>query len=362
MKCRILLIGMSNVLGGIEVYCFNLIKNKLDNFLIDVLFFEDQKLPFEDELIKMNVNILRICSRRKNFIKSREDFIKILQNNHYDIIHYHIMSYSWFDPILLASKYSKAKIIVHSHTSNLSGVKNKIMNFFGKRMVSKISFYKAACGNDAGKYMFKDGFNLFYNGIDIDKYKFDLEKRKKIRDSLNIDEDTIVYGLVARLTKQKNILFLIDIFNEIKKLNSNSKFILIGDGNLKNIISKYICILNLNDSFILLGRKDNVYDYLSSFDVFVMPSLFEGFSISLIEAQTNGLKCYVSSNVDCNLNICGNVSFISLKQSPFEWASKIINSNNLRDVEAYKKIYENFDISRSYNKVYEYYLELIKGE
>ena len=106
---------------------------------------------------------------------------------------------------------------------------------------------------------------------------------------------------------------------------------------------------------IFLGKKVDANKYYSAMDIYIMPSISEGLSIALCEAQVNGLKCYTSDGVDKQSNISGNVEFLSLSQSPKEWAEHILKSNNSRDENVLEKIPEEFDAKKSYKKIYKFY-------
>ena len=101
-------------------------------------------------------------------------------------------------------------------------------------------------------------------------------------------------------------------------------------------------------------------EYYSAFDIFCLPSLFEGLSISLVEAQVNGLKCFCSTNIDQTSDITGNTYFLSLKKSPKEWAEEIINRNIKRDDDILKDINKDYFIENSVKKLEKYYINISK--
>ena len=177
---------------------------------------------------------------------------------------------------------------------------------------------------------------------------------------LNINKAVVVLGIVARMNEPKNHNFLIDIFQEYIKLNKNSKLLLIGDGYLREKIEEKIEKLALSDKVLLLGDRTDVNKLYSAIDIYVMPSLYEGLSISLCEAQVNGLRCYTSTRVDTNSNITNNVEFLSLKKSAKEWAEHIFKNDNTRDKDVINKIPDEFNDKKSYNKLFEYYIECLK--
>lgn len=362
---KILLIGLSKNFGGIETYIYNLVKySDKEKFSFDILCAEKEKLALEDEMISFGCKILKVTPRKENYKKHIQELREIFEKVDYDYFHYNAMSYSWCEPILIANKYSKAQIILHTHTAGFdrkNGFKSRILHELGCFRIKKIPYLRAACGELAGKFMFKEkGFAIFNNGIELEKFKFNKEHRLEIRNELKLSDDITVIGLIARLEAEKNILFLIDVFYEIIKQKNNVKLVLVGDGSLKDAICEQIEKYNIKDKVVLMGRRKDAYKIYSAFDIFLMPSIYEGWGISLTEAQVNGLKCYASNTIDSKVDITGNVKFISLEESAKEWSNKILKGNNQRDEKVLNNISEEIDVKKSYEKVYKFYEENMK--
>lgn len=365
---KVLIVGINALYGGIEFFCKELIMHKPDDYKIDCLVFDNDIPIFEDENLRKMVTVHTIIPKNGNMKHGLKDFLirrkdkrvdELLKNEKYDIIHFNITKYCMSDLIIKGYKYG-SKIILHSHAADIKTFKNRIKHILNKWFINikRIPYYKLACGEDAGKFMFKKGYTIINNGIDVARFRYNLDARNKIRKELNIDDSTFLMGNVARFSIQKNLSFLIDIFSEYKKINNNSKLIILGDGNLRNELEDKIKSMNLENDVLLVGNKTNANEYYSALDTFVMPSLWEGLSIAIIEAQTNGLKCFTSTNVDLDSNATENVTFISLDESPKEWA-KVINENNQRDIDAYKKLPDKFNIEKSAKKVFEFYDSII---
>ena len=182
------------------------------------------------------------------------------------------------------------------------------------------------------------------NGINSEYFKFDLIKRKNVRKKLNISENEILLGYVGRLTAVKNPNFMLKILKEINNKNNNYKLILVGDGELKEELIAKGKELKIENKVIFYGNSKNVSELLQAIDIFIMPSLHEGFPISLVEAQATGLKCIVSENVTKKVNITGLVKFISLKENEQYWAEYIIKESRYNRINMNEVIKEkHFD-------------------
>ncbi len=360
---KILLIGMSNNLGGIETYLYNLVKNS-DNkrYQFDFLFANENEMALENEIKELGCHIYKVTPRYINRKKHIQEIQEIFKNN-YDYIHYNIMSFSWFEPITIASQ-TNSKIIIHSHCSRIDrnvSFKTRMLHKLGKLKIRNISYLRVACGQDAGKFIFKDKkFTIFNNGIDVEKFKYDKKNRKDIREEFGIKENETLYGLVAAFLPVKNHNFLIDVFREINNIDNSSKLILIGEGKLKKEIEEKVRNLNIDNKVIFTGKRKDVNKFYSAMDILIMPSFSEGLSMSLIEAQANGLKCYTSDNIDRNSNITGNVEFLSLDKGAEFWAKYIYNSNNERDESIHNKMPYDYNTKKSCEKVYQFYLDNLK--
>ena len=190
-------------------------------------------------------------------------------------------------------------------------------------------------------------FFVLNNGMEVERFQFDEENRKNIRKEFELDETIKVFGHVGAMVPVKNHKFLIDVFYEYQKIEQDSKLILVGEGYLKSELEQQIQKLGIQDKVLFLGRRNDTEKIYSAIDIFVMPSWFEGFSIAIVEAQTNGLKCYTSTNVARESNVIGNVDFLSLEENAESWAKRIYETDNRRSENAFEKIPDKFRIEET---------------
>ena len=124
----------------------------------------------------------------------------------------------------------------------------------------------------------------------------------------------------------------INIFNEIKKTYPNVKLMIIGDGYLKENITKQVLNLGIENDVIFLGVQLEVNKYLSAMDAFIMPSLYEGLGIAAIEAQSEGLPTYISENFPNEVNLTTLIHSFSLSEKPQDIAQMIINNSHKKSI------------------------------
>ena len=322
--------------GGVETMIYNYCKNLKNDYNFFLLYQHEPSQKNIKEFSKIGFKLQRIPSKIKHPIKNYIETLNYLKNNSIDIVHCHMTLMNLIP--LLAAKRLKIKVrICHSHNSD---VRNK--NFLVKiiEKVLKITCINnatnlVACGEDAGKYMFgKRKYLILNNAMDLDLYKYNPSSRKKIRNAYNISNEEILIGHIGRFTDQKNHKFLIEIFEKIISTSNKTKYklMLLGDGELKNEIEELVIEKHLNDLVIFTGIVSNPNDYYSAFDIFLLPSLWEGLPVVSIEAQISGLICGFSNNIDKNCKVIDTTKFLD-NTNLDEWVefSKIkSNSYNRR--------------------------------
>ena len=238
----------------------------------------------------------------------------------YDVIHIHGNSSSMVLELMAAKFAGIKKRIAHSHNTTCSHPKiDKIL----RPLFYKLCNERLACGEEAGIWMFnRKKFVVINNGIDTETYRFCEEDRIKERKKLGISNEILI-GHVGRLNKQKNQSFLLDIFAKLVCSNDNLRLILIGDGPLEEILKKKVEKMGLEENVIFAGALNNVNKILNALDLIVMPSLYEGLPLAMVEEQANGLRCVVADTITEEVNISGNVRFVSLNTSLDEWSDRI---------------------------------------
>ena len=162
-------------------------------------------------------------------------------------------------------------------------------------------------------------YTFFPNAIDIDKFKFSINRRKLIRKENHVSDEK-VYGHVGRLTEQKNHRKILRIFAEILKQDPSAKLWIIGEGELKNTLLQYCEVLQIKGSVNFLGIKSNVQDFYSAMDAFIFPSKYEGLPVTVLETQANGLPSVISDKITKQVEISKAIKVVPLEKSDKIWA------------------------------------------
>jgi glycosyltransferase involved in cell wall biosynthesis len=344
-------VGIMNT-GGIETWLMNVYRH-IDRTKIQfdfVVHTVDRKGYYDEEIEKLGGRIIHIPEFRIiNIFKYKKTWRELLKRNEYKILHTHIRSMA---PIYLkiARQYG-IKTISHAH--NISNGKfpvSLVKNMFQKN-IAVYSDIRLACSNEAGNWLFKKySFMIIKNAIDASLYILNSKIRDEYRKKYDI-EHNVVIGHIGRFSYQKNHNFLLSIFAELYKRNKAFKLVLIGDGELKEVIEKKIQKMNLASSVICTGVRSDIPNLLQMIDIFIFPSLYEGLGIALIEAQAAGLQCFVSDTIPKEAIITDMVNVLSIDEPASKWADKILNIMNTQRENTLSCIQNNgYDIKIGYNR------------
>lgn len=294
----------------------------------------------------------------ENVFKHAIGIYKIIKAGHYDIVISHI-GYTSFIPLLMAKLLGVKCRVAHSHTSNRpEGRVKKAIRLFRAFLTKQVATDVCACGiNSAiwtwGKRDYENGkTKILRNAIDTDRFKFSINKRLYYREELELDEKTVGCVCVARLSAEKNQKFLVEVWDKlIANDRRNYKLFLIGNGDDEKEIRCLVREKGLEDYVIFLGARRDVSEMLSAFDLFLLPSIFEGVPLTLVEAQSNGLPVIASDNVPNEVNVTGLISFVPLNVS--KWKDMICGYNKVLDTQ--RSVYceevknKHFDIDKEAN-------------
>lgn len=358
-RIKVLMVGSSGKLAGIEIFERDLMLNSDENRFDFSLMLEDGiEAPGQSELIKHGVKILKYCSRKKNYSKYLADLKANYMKGSFDIVHINLVSSSSFELVKYACKFSNAKVVVHSHSSGYNkSFKTRVLHHIGKMILKHYDFEKIACSEDAGDYMFGNrSYKVFHNGVDFKKFGFSMTNRVAVRKGLNIRESTLVIGNVASFIPTKNHEFLIKLFSIINKHNKDTMLLLVGSGPELHRIKQLVLELGLGNRVVFLGDRTDVEKIYSALDVFVMPSISEGLSIAICEAQVNGLPCVTSNGVTKETDISGNVIFLDFENIS-EWVCAIGKCRRNENL----VLNTSFDLRVATSAFYDYYT-LLKEE
>lgn len=351
--------------GGLETMLMNYYRHiDRDQVQFDFLVHRDFEADYDQEILSLGGKIYhlpRLNPFSISYHRQLDSFFK--KHPEYRIVHVHQDCLSSI-ALKIAYKNHVPIRIAHSHNANQDkNIKYLIKRYF-MRSIPRYATHLFACGKEAGDWMFGGkAYTVLNNAIDTKNFTFNNQKRNCVRDHLNLSNDLIV-GHVGRFNKQKNHEFLIDIFNEVHKIDNNAKLMLVGTGTLENAIKDKVKKLGISDSVLFLGNRNDVNELMQAMDVFVFPSHYEGLGIVAVEAQASGLPVVKSDTVPDQCRMTPNVYTLSLNDSPNKWANNIIEI-----MKEYKRantsqyiIEHHYDISANAKWLQNFYLSEVKRD
>lgn len=345
-KKRILQANLNNQGGAFSV-AYEAQKELQDEYIFDYFFPDDfVENDVYDHLLSMESRCVGKLNCKNRFLKQYEiykSFYRYLCENNYDTVHIHSDTAWKISVYYLAAKRADIpRIVVHSHSSGINGhykTINYLLHLIAKPII-KSAKYKCACSKIAAQWMFDttDNVSIIRNGVDINKFKFNLAARESIRKKLKID-GKIVIGSVSDFSPQKNPEFILDL---VKSFQNDNQYVFLFVGNresgcdLKKLVDNDICVNNV----IFAGAVTNVPDYLSAMDIFILPSKIEGLPMCALEAQVNGLYTIVSDKVTdetkCSKyfnRLCLDISTWKKEIQNIDIASNRTDMNSFLDLE-----------------------------
>lgn len=366
---RILQVGMSPYYGGTEAFIMSQYR-EIDKSKIqfDFLNVYNEKIACQDEIEKLGGKIYYLDMARHHGIKAyykNLDLFFAENAEKIDAVHCNYQSLINTDILKYAKKHGIKVRIAHAHNSGYGtepNKKQKLIIALNRKTLGLYATHFFSCSSLAAQWMFGRQATVIKNAINTEKFLFSPDKRASVRKQLGILNEFVVI-FVGRLDPQKNPLFMLEIFTELKAIKKNSKLIVVGDGVLRNEMLAHIKDLNINDAVMMLGSRDDVNDLLQAADAFLLPSKFEGLGIVLIEAQAAGLPTFTSEKVvPIDVKITELLEFISLDRPAKEWAYIITNNISDNRINVKNEICSaGYDSYLNAKKLERLYLQLLRG-
>lgn len=338
---RVLVFGMSaDKFGGIESFLLNMNRHMNGECIFDYVIV-GKSCIYEDKVKAGGGKVFYTTPYSQNpfkHLKELRQIVKECRDTH-KTAYFNLFSMVHLIPVMLCERYGY-KIVFHSHNSSIPkrGAIDpyRLLHAIGRKLYGgKKNITRLTCAPKAAEFMFGKGKNrsarMIYNAIEPDRFRFSPEARESIKNELGFSGKKVI-GFAGRLEQQKNPLFLIDIFEEIAKKDDACRFLILGDGSMRPAIEEAILKKGLGDLVCLLQPRPDIEKFYSAMDLFLLPSLFEGLPVVLVETQANGLLSLVSSEaVPREAEVReGFIIFCDHKSSAKDWANAAICALDMR--------------------------------
>lgn len=315
--------------AGLETMIMNYYREfDRDQILLDFLVHRDWRGDYEDEIEALGGRIYRAPRLYPQHWLSYRKFMRNFFAEHrYPVVHSHIDSMSAF-PLAMARECGVPVRIAHSHSESIDRDAKLPIKVVARRKLPNVATHYWACSESAGAFLFGEQnlgkIRVVRNAVDLEAYRFDAGARESVRRELVIADSQLVIGHVGRFSKVKNHAHLVRLLTELRARGVDAVLVLCGDGELHGDVQDMVEKTGLGSSARFLGVRDDVSRIVNSFDVFVFPSLYEGISLALIEAQANGLPVLASDAVSGESLLLPSTEGMSLGSPIGDWADAVI--------------------------------------
>lgn len=361
---RILVFGMTENPGGVESFLLGYYR-KLDRTRVQLDFLGNSHNPmaYEEELRQLGARTFHVAARSENFSQYRREMEELFaaHASEYAAIWVNVSSLANIDYLILAKKYGIPRRIIHSHNSrNMDSRLRGALHYRNRQIIDRYATDFFACSESAADWFYTGKVRqravIIHNAIDVSRLFYTEEKRAQIRAQIGVEGATLVVGNVGRLHFQKNQTFLLDVFAQLHQKHPDSRLVLVGQGEDEEKLRDHARQLGLDNSVTFAGVQYDVPAWLSAFDLFLFPSLFEGLPIAALEAQANGVPVLASTAAMPRESVlCGNVRRLSLRRTAEQWADtalSLVRAGREKESEVRRRFVEGgYDIDTEAGKL-----------
>ena len=367
---RVLQFGMSGNYGGIETFIMNYYR-AIDRTKIQFDFAKSDrnlKIAYEDEIIALGgkIYITPEIGIRNGYHVLRKAWMDFYKSVDIDEIHFNTVALVNIYAIRFAKE---AGLHAHAHAHPHLSVYNfswwvKCRMRINKKIVHKYADTLLACSKEAGRWMFGGGYKVLPNSIDCDRFSFAQKVREQVRREYGLKEAFVMLN-IGKLSIVKNQMFLLSVLREVKKKRKDVKLMLVGLDVLNGAIQRKAKEMRLEEDIIFTGMVQHPEVFYSAADIFLFPSLSEGFGIAPVEAQANGLCGIVSDRLVDAVNPSGTLRYLPIadineKKAAELWADEIIrNSERLNEKEV-KAVRSAYDINVTVKELEDIYTRYVR--
>lgn len=357
--------------AGAETLVMNLYR-KMDRSQVqfDFLVNETRTCDYDEEILGLGGRLYRIPRFMvANYLGYDRACREFFARDEHPVVHGHIALPAFI--YLPLARRAGAFTILHSHAQNYPlSPAQLVFRALTHRARGRADYY-LACSQQAGLDMFGsdivagERFRVLKNGIDARATRFSREGRARVRAELGLGEETPVLGHVGRFSAIKNHAFLISVFRRVHRRLPDAHLVLVGKGELEDEVRRLVAEAGVAERVHFLGVRDDVPDVLSAMDAFLFTSFSEGLSNAVVEAQTSGLPCVVSTGIPALAAIGPNITFLDLDEGDEAWAQRaceLLASGSHGREDAYlDAVRSGFDIGESARWISEFYLDHAHG-
>lgn len=335
-KVRVLIVAGAMNVGGIENQLMHLLRNAdKEKFQID--FTTTAEHPFyQDEIEALGAKCIHIpATGGRHFLRYCRAIYRVMRDGGYDIVHSHELFHSGM--VLLTARLAGVpNRFVHAHNwsdgdgvSARRSVVRRVYNHIMQRMIVQNATQFVACSTLAGRFLYgeqvthQSNYHLVFNSVDTRQFvdQFDQQERGEF-----CEDGWINVLQVGRFTPIKNQLFTVKIAQELKRRGKKIRILCAGNtgGDYETQVRCAIEEKGLQEYMLLLGVWKDIDVLMRKSSAFLLPSLYEGMPLVLIEAQASGLPCVTADTFSHEADFgIGTVQWLPIEASASVWTDAV---------------------------------------
>ena len=355
--------------GGAEMVAIRLAERLNKNIFRSIICSLSDEGPLRSILTNRGIPFYTLNKKEGKDFSIVFRLRRLLKKEKINIIHSHTIGpllYSYF-----STRFFKKIIWIHSEHINMeTEISYSLRHFYyNKILLGSIDGF-VSIANHLTEY-FKKRFNfkgVFVTTIpnSIELSEFDIQSKfdsSCLKDELGIPSKCKIIGNISALREQKDHMTLIQSMEYVIKCVSDTVLVIAGEGECEDQLRRYVKEMKLEKNIIFLGYRSDVRSLLQDFDLFILPSLYEGLPVCVLEAMASGIPV-VATNVDGTNELVrnGHTGLLVPTKSPRKMADAIVelisNPDKIRKMgesarDVIKNEYNNIDMIRKYEEFYE---------
>lgn len=347
--------------GGVEQVVMNYYRH-IDRSRVqfDFLVDADSTLVPADEIESLGGRVFTVPPYQQ-LASYERNLEHLFREERWLVAHSHVNALSVF-PLRAAKRAGVPVRIAHSHsTSGGHDPAKNAMKALLRPLSNVYPTHRVACSRHAGEWLFgkSSDFIVIPNAIDLSSFWFDSVCRAAKRMELGFRDGDFLIGHIGRFAPPKNQGFLIRVFALVVERNPGAKLIFVGEGRQRKNMEALAASICPEGSVLFLGQRDDVAALYQAFDVFCLPSEFEGLGMVAVEAEAAGLPCVLSDAVPADADPAGTAVFLPANDER-AWADAIMQKALVRRIPFHAEDFARYDINRAADELVTRYLRLAK--
>lgn len=331
---KVLVYGLKNMYGGLERYLLSMQEQLRDQ--VAFCYLVEQCDCIHQSFVEANNGRICYVPSRHPLAAHLKAVDKTLQElrRETDTLYVNVNGISFDIAVILMGLRHHYRVIVHSHNAMMEPIKNpyyralhKTLEAVALTILKTLKIERLAVSEKASRYLFGNRESrLVTPGMRIAQYRYSQADRSETRQALSLNEESL-FGFVGRLTAVKNPMFVIRIFEEIRKLPGyiDARLVMVGDGPLRQELEQHVASAGLADAVTFVGEVENTARYYHAMDYLLLPSESEGLSLVAIEAQASGLPIACSQGRFPDvIRLTELVNMVPLEDGAAHWAQSCV--------------------------------------